>query len=151
MPSTNVPGNAAVISESRDALESNISASTAKPTFFSALTEDWWAVIIGGFLIAVILVFALALPGFKFTTPVFQWADTNDLFLKVLAVKNLLLIAGIGLVFMVLASISIALSRGSASRFVRGFGLIFVLGLLSLVVAGNKSISYYGIEYVVFA
>jgi hypothetical protein len=70
-----------------------------KQTFFATLTEDWWAVIIRGALVAAILLFANALPGLKFTTPVYQWADANDLTTKVLAVNNPLLIAGIGLVF----------------------------------------------------
>lgn len=151
MASSNVPANTTLINESKDAIERNVNVSPTKTTFYSALTEDWWAVIIGGFLIAAILVFALATPAFKFATPVYQWTDTNDLFAKVLAVNNLLLIGAIGLVFIVLASVSISLCGGSASYFVRGFLLIFLLGVTALVIAGNKSISYYGIEYVVFA
>ena len=88
---------------------------------------------------------------FKFTVPVYQWADTHELFGKVLALNNLLLIVGIGLVFLVISSISISLSGGSAGKFIRGFALIFVLGIISLIIAGNKAVSYYGIEYVVFA
>lgn len=107
--------------------------------------------IIGGILIAAILLFAIASPGFKFTTPVYQWADTNDLTTKVFAVNNLLLIAGIGLVFLIFSSAAIALSGGSALKFTKGFALIFVLGIVSLIIAGNKTINYYGIEYVVFA
>jgi uncharacterized integral membrane protein (TIGR00698 family) len=151
MASTNVPANTTVISESRDGLKKNMEVSATKETFFSTLTEDWWAVIIGGFLIAAILVFAFTSPGFKFTTPVYQWAGTNDLVTKVMNIDNLLLIAGIGLIFGVISAISISLSGGSAGKFVRGFTLIFVLGIAALIVAGNKSVSYYGIEYVVFA
>src|SRR4051812_19489655 len=150
MASTNVPANTTVISESRDAVEKNVNA-PSKKSFFAALTEDWWAVIIGAILITAILLFAIASPGFKFTLPVYQWADTNDLTTKVLAINNLLLIAGIGLVFLIISSIAISLSGGSANRFIKGFLLIFVLGIVSLVIAGNKTINYYGIEYVVFA
>jgi hypothetical protein len=93
----------------------------------------------------------MATPDFKFTLPVYQWADSNDLLGKVLAMNNFLLIAVIGLIFLVIASLSIALSGGSAGRFIRSFILIFLLGIASLIVAGNKTVSYYGIEYVVFA
>jgi uncharacterized integral membrane protein (TIGR00698 family) len=151
MASTNVPGNTTVISESRDAVEKDLNIPSAKKSFFTALTEDWWAVIIGGILIAAILLFAIASPGFKFTVPVYQWADTKDLTGKVLTLNNLLLIAGIGGVFLVVSSIAVSLSGGSAGRFVKGFALLFVLGIVSLIIAGNKTINYYGIEYVVFA
>ena len=57
----------------------------------------------------------------------------------------------IGLIFLIISSVSISLSGNSAGRFIRGFALIYLVGILSLIVAGNKSISYYGIEYVVFA
>lgn len=142
--STNVPG------ETKEAIDANYDTN-AKQTFFTRLTEDWWAVIIGGILIAAILLFALSLPGFKFTLPAYQWADWNDLSGKVLAINNLLLIVGIGVIFLIVSSISISLSGGNPGRFARGFALVFVLAIISLVIAGNKTISYYGIEYVVFA
>ncbi|MCW3081837.1 putative sulfate exporter family transporter [Segetibacter sp.] len=150
MPSTNVPTNTPVINEFVDGVEKDVNDCTPK-TFWSALTEDWWAVIIGGIIVAGILGFAIASPGFKFTTPVYQWADTNDLVTKVFAINNLLLIAAIGLVFMAISSIAISLSGGNAGKFVKGFALIFVLGIVSLILAGNKTVNYYGIEYVVFA
>lgn len=150
MSSTNVNADTKVISESPDAFEKNIDTVTAKPTFFSLLTEDWWAVIIGGVIIAGILAFALLSPGFTFTLPVHQWSGTNDLFNKVLTANNLLLISGIGLIFLILSAISISLSGGQISKFISGFALIFVVAIASLIIAGNKSVSYYGIEYVVF-
>jgi len=151
MASQNISGDTKVVSESPDAFEKSENVPVEKLTFFARLTEDWWAVVIGGILIAAILVFAIAMPGFKFTLPVYQWADTNDLIGKVLTISNLLLIAGIGLIFMIISSISISLSGGSANKFIRGFTLIFLLGIVSLIIAGNKTVSYYGIEYVVFA
>lgn len=118
---------------------------------FSILSEDGWAVIIGSLLITVVLAVALLSPAFTFASPVYQWANANDLFTKVLSAKNLFLITGIGLVFALLSLIAIRLSGGNVKKYGSGFILIYVLGILSLIIAGNKSVNYYGIEYVVFA
>jgi uncharacterized integral membrane protein (TIGR00698 family) len=120
-------------------------------SFFSRLTEDWWAVIIGSILIAAVLVFALASPAFKFTLPVYQWANASDLFNKVLVANNLLLILAFGLLFLGISSVTIHLSGGDAKKFIAGFLAIFFFGVVSLIIAGNKIINAYGIEYVVFA
>ncbi|MEI9942799.1 MAG: putative sulfate exporter family transporter [Chitinophagaceae bacterium] len=124
---------------------------TTKKNLFSDLSEDIWAVLISGLLIVAVLGVAIFSESFKFTTPVYQWANTNDLFNKVLAGSNILLLAFIGLVFVFLSSIAILLSGGNTKKFITGFLLIYILGIISLIIAGNKSISYYGIEYVVFA
>lgn len=122
-----------------------------KKSFFAALSEDGWAVWIGGLLIAVVLTTALVSGNFNFTVPLYQWTNTNDLIAKVLSGKNLLLIAGIGAIFTVLSSAAVWLSGGNAGKYIAGFMLIYLLGIVSLVIAGNKSINNYGIEYVVFA
>jgi uncharacterized integral membrane protein (TIGR00698 family) len=122
-----------------------------KGSFLSRLTEDLWAVCIGGLLIIVITGIALSAPGFQFTTPVYQWATAGDLFSKVFSVANLFLIAGIGLVFALLSSLAVRLTGGDIKKYLAGFTLIYVLAIVSLIIAGNKSVSYYGIEYVVFA
>lgn len=121
-----------------------------KRNFILQLQEDGWAVFIGSFIIAGILIFALLSPSFVFKAPVYQWANTSDLFGNVLNGSNLLLLAGIGVVFALLSSIAVRLSGGSLSRYLTGFLLIYVLGIASLIIAGNKTIGYYGVEYVVF-
>jgi uncharacterized integral membrane protein (TIGR00698 family) len=123
----------------------------AENKFLLNLSEDVWAVLIGSLLIAAVLLVALLSPGFKFDTPVYQWTNADDLFAKVLSVNNLLLITGIGVLFALLSSIAIRLSGGSIKKFSTGFVLIYILGIFSLIIAGNKSINAYGIEYVVFA
>lgn len=122
-----------------------------KTGLLPGISEDWWAVVLGGLLIAGVLSYAIASPSFKFTLPVYQWANSNDLLRKVLEFSNLLLIAPIGVVFLLITSLAIYLSGGDTKKYVCGFALIFVLGILSLIVAGNKTLNYYGIEYVVFA
>jgi uncharacterized integral membrane protein (TIGR00698 family) len=122
-----------------------------KKSFYSRISEDGWALWIGGLLISIVLLIASFSTDFKFKTPVFQWTDTNDLFAKVLSGKNLLLIAGIGFIFTILSVAAVWLSGGSSRKYVAGFILIYILAIISLIVSGNKSISNYGIEYVVFA
>ena len=60
------------------------------------------------------------------------------------------MLGGIGVVFLALACLSVYSSGGKVGNFSKGFALIFLLGVLSLIIAGNKTIAYYGIEYVVF-
>lgn len=121
-----------------------------KRSLYSKITEDGWAIWIGGLLIAVVLFIAFLKSHFKFTPPVYQWSDTNDLATKVLTVKNILLIGSIGFVFVLLSSASIWLSGGHPGKFIAGFIVVYVLAILSLIIAGNKTIGGYGIEYVVF-
>ncbi len=142
--------NPEVTPSNETAVAINDDSQALKGSFFSELTEDWWAVIIGGLFITGILVIAALFADLKFTLPVYQWANTEDLFGKVLAAHNLLLITGIGLIFLLVSSISIWLSGGITRNYIPGFALIYVLAICSLVVAGNKSVANYGIEYVVF-
>jgi uncharacterized integral membrane protein (TIGR00698 family) len=83
--------------------------------------------------------------------PSWQWNNAEDLTGKVLSLKNILAILQVGLVFVVLAGLAIWLSGGSLKKFAAGFALIFVLAVISLIIAGNATINYYGLEYVVFA
>jgi uncharacterized integral membrane protein (TIGR00698 family) len=114
-------------------------------------SEDIWAVIIGSLLIAVVLIAALVSPGFKFSTPVYQWATQDDLVQKVLSGNNLLLLGGIGLVLAAISAFAIRFSGGSLRQYAGGFLLVYLLAVVSLIIAGNKAINAYGVEYVVFA
>lgn len=116
----------------------------------SAWSEDIWAVSIAGIIILGVLSIALTSSDFKFTTPAYSWSNANDLFTKVLTTSNLLLIFSIGAIYGLLSVVAIRLSGGKVGKYLAGFGLIFILGILSLVIAGNKSINYYGLEYVIF-
>ncbi|WP_316843772.1 YeiH family protein [Pedobacter psychrodurus] len=120
-----------------------------KKTFLQSLTEDWWAVILGTIIIATVLY--LTNNGTTISLPAFKWATTDDLLGKILSGQNLLLIVETGAVFLVLASIAIALSGGNVARFAAGFTLIYFLAILSFIIGGNKNVSYFGLEYVVFA
>jgi len=128
----------------------NEPGSPAKKTFYSAISEDGWALWIGGFLIMVVLLATLIFYNVKFPVPAYQWTEPGDLFLKVLSGKNLLVIFSIGLVFTGLSLMAIWLSGGNTKKYVVGFVMIYLLAIVSLIIAGNKSISNFGIEYVVF-
>src|SRR5579871_5510526 len=75
------------------------------------ITEDWWAVILGGIIIFAII--ALNGGDIAIHLPSYQWSSLQDLGAKVLATVNLLRIGATGLVFLALASISVALSGKS--------------------------------------
>ncbi|MEI9911221.1 MAG: hypothetical protein WDO71_17055 [Bacteroidota bacterium] len=62
-----------------------------------------------------------------------------------------MIIAGIGWVFALLSSLAVRLTGGNVKGYITGFSLIYVLAIIALIIAGNKSVNYYGIEYVVFA
>jgi hypothetical protein len=121
-----------------------------KRSFLPGLSEDIWAVFIGGLLIAIILAGVFFL-NIKFITPAYQWENGNDLLTKVLTGSNLLILAVIGIIFLFLSSLAVAASGNNIKKYIAGFAIIFILAVFSLIIAGNKSISYYGIEYVVFA
>lgn len=120
-----------------------------KKTFLQSLTEDWWAVILGTIIIATVLY--LTKNGTVISLPALKWASSEDLLAKILSASNLLLIVEMGAVFMALASIAIGLSGGNVVRFAGGFALIYFLAIVSFIIGGNKSVSYFGLEYVVFA
>ncbi|MGN8056292.1 YeiH family protein [Pedobacter sp. 22163] len=120
-----------------------------KKTFLQSLTEDWWAVILGTIIIATVLY--LTSNGTVISLPAFKWATSEDLLGKILSASNLLLIVEMGAIFLALASIAVGLSGGSVARFAGGFTLIYFLAIVSFIIGGNKSVSYFGLEYVVFA
>jgi uncharacterized integral membrane protein (TIGR00698 family) len=119
-------------------------------TFRSRLSEDWVAFIIGGAVILAILLAAGLTPGLKFQAPVYQWSNSSVLFSKVLAPSNLLILAVIGIILFLLAIAAVFFLGGSPRRFIAGFIVIYFLGILSLIIAGNSTISYIGLEYVIF-
>lgn len=117
----------------------------------NTLSEDWLAVFIASFtIVAVLLTFPL-LNRIGFKIPTYKWETPNDLTSTVFSVNNSLLIGVIGLLFLALATISIGALDGNRTKFAKGFIVVYLLGVISLIIAGNKTINYYGFEYVIFA
>jgi hypothetical protein len=81
-----------------------------KRSFLSGLSEDIWAVFIGGLLIAVILA-GVFFSDIKFSTTSLPMGNGNDLLAKVLTGSNLLLLAVIGIIFLFLSSAAVAAIR----------------------------------------
>jgi uncharacterized integral membrane protein (TIGR00698 family) len=144
MSSVNIESNAEVM------IGDDAQDPPVKKSLFSRISEDGWALWIGGTLIAIVLAIAFLNADFKFSSPAYQWSDINELSSKVFSGKNLSVIFCIGLVFAVLSSAAVWLSGHSARRYFAGFIVILILAILSLIISGNKWIAGYGIEYVVF-
>ena len=123
---------------------------TNRRSFLAGISEDIWAVLIGGLLIVIILA-GVFFFNINFKTPVYQWKNGNELLSTVLIANNLLLLVVIGIGFLFLSLLAAGASGTIIKKYSTGFSVIFILAVISLIIAGNKSISYYGIEYVVFA
>lgn len=57
----------------------------------------------------------------------------------------------IGIVFLLLSAIGVALMGGNVGKYIIGFPVVYVLAWVSQVIAGNATMNYWGLEYVVFA
>jgi uncharacterized membrane protein YadS len=69
----------------------------------------------------------------------------------VFSAKNLGAAAVIGLALLVLSTIGVALLGGNVARYAIGFPVVYLLAWLSQIIAGNSTVSYWGLEYVIFA
>jgi uncharacterized integral membrane protein (TIGR00698 family) len=120
-------------------------ASITAPRPRLSLGEDWLAVWLGGFSIAVVLA------GFRPALPAFAWGSTADLAGAVLGGSNLARMLLAGAVLALLASAGIRLMNESVGRFLIGFPAVFALACAALLMAGNTTVSSWGFEYVIFA
>ncbi len=114
-------------------------------------SEDIWALLISGTLLLGVMVQASVAPDFKFESAVYKWEDASGLLSGVLGSANLLHIGLVGVLFAVLSAVATGLSGGNVRRYLLQFFVVFLAATASLILAGNKSVNGYGIEYVVFA
>lgn len=106
--------------------------------------EDWLAV----WLAAVILILVLA--GSRPDLPVLKWKDSTGL-PAVFSMENLKVSVLLGLGLFLL-SIPGALMLGARlAGYAAGFVAVFLLALIAQWLAGNSQVSYWGVEYVIFA
>lgn len=106
--------------------------------------EDWLAVWLGAlFLIAVLLGVRVAMPPFK-------WADSSAL-TTLFSNTSILMVALLCAVYLVTSLPGIVALGGRPLRYVFGFPVVFALAWLAQIMAGNATMNYWGIEYVIFA
>jgi uncharacterized membrane protein YadS len=110
-----------------------------------ALSEDWLAVCLGG--VSILLVLA----GVRIVLPAYGWAGAADLAGTVLTPRNLTSMLAAGGAIGVLATGGVLLMREPVLRFVAGFPALYLMASAALVIAGNRAISGWGFEYVIFA
>lgn len=109
------------------------------------ISEDWTVVLIGFLIIGVVLL------GFSITSPVFKWTDSHQLASNVFTYsnfKNILLQFGLVLFS---ACIAAFLSGKGLIHFSMGFTVLFILSCIAQLMAGNKFVSEYNLEAVIFS
>lgn len=77
--------------------------------------------------------------------------DAGALVNKVVSGENIWRSLVIGVSYLILSAIGIALMGGNIGKYVIGFPVVFVLAWLSQFIAGNSTVNYWGLEYVIFA
>ncbi|MDI6762625.1 MAG: putative sulfate exporter family transporter [Thermodesulfobacteriota bacterium] len=70
---------------------------------------------------------------------------------KVFSIENILKCIYIGIAFLLPSAIGISLMGGRVVAFVIGFPIVYGLAWFSQFIAGNTTINYWGLEYVIFA
>ena len=70
---------------------------------------------------------------------------------RVLTWPNLSKVVYVGIIYLVLATVGIALLGGRAGPFIIGFPVVFALAWFARFIAGNGTFIDWGIEYVIFA
>ncbi|MCU0393969.1 MAG: YeiH family protein, partial [Thermoflexibacter sp.] len=109
------------------------------------LQEDWVIVSLG-FIIICVSIFAFVLP-----VPTFSWESSNDLFVKILSLKNLL---KIGLLFVFSLGVFVVgalLSYKPLKNIFLAFPIVFVLTIIALIIAGNAQLKAINLEAVIFS
>ncbi len=75
----------------------------------------------------------------------------GQLISKVFSGENIWRSVVIGVSYLILSAIGIALMGGNIGKYIIGFPVVFVLAWLSQLIAGNSTVNYWGLEYVIFA
>ena len=110
-----------------------------------SFTEDWTVVILGFLIIFV------SLTGLILQVPVYGWKTSEDLFQKVLAGDNLLLLTSQFIFVLVFAVLGAFLTNKPLKTYVVAFPVIYILTVIALIVAGNAQVKALNLEAVIFS
>jgi uncharacterized integral membrane protein (TIGR00698 family) len=77
--------------------------------------------------------------------------DAGALVGKVFSGENIWKAVVIGIAYLILSVIGMALMGGNVGKYIVGFPIVYTLAWLSQMIAGNSTINYWGLEYVIFA
>ncbi|MBI4199521.1 MAG: putative sulfate exporter family transporter [Chloroflexi bacterium] len=78
-------------------------------------------------------------------------APAGQLTGKVFSGENIWRSITIGIGYLVLATIGIALMGAPVGKFIVGFPVVYILAWLSMFLAGNYTVTYWGLEFVLWA
>lgn len=122
-------------------------AATSNPGRFASITknEDWVSVILGFLMICIALTIYKPSPAKISWTTIYEFVTLSS------DTKNLTGFFAIALVISGLIVFIRLLNGENVTRFLTGFLVVSILAFLSLVLAGNETMKYWGIEYVIFS
>ncbi|HET8549437.1 MAG TPA: putative sulfate exporter family transporter [Bryobacteraceae bacterium] len=106
--------------------------------------EDWLAVIVGAAVIIAVVA------GIRPPLPQFGWKDTGEL-ANILAPVQLSRAIFLAITYLLISAPGAVLAGASPRKYAAGFPFVFALGWVGQIIAGNATVSYWGIEYVIFA
>lgn len=107
--------------------------------------EDWLAVL------AALPVLIAVANGWNPKMPSMSWSGSAEV-AKAFTTSNLALSSTLLIVFLLISTLALAASLGKrVVAFLGGSVVVFILGWLAHWIAGNTSVKFWGIEYVVFA
>lgn len=147
-------------------MSENPPATPPRPSLWSEMrrSEDWWAVWIGGLLLALIVASVVGFPPPEGKPPVSaltpylakpkEWTANPVQSLtgkgeitRAALQRGVAGMAGVGVLLGLLLGLGQAGLGRSLPRFLAGFAAVFLLGLLTYLLSEQKIIKYYSLEY----
>jgi uncharacterized integral membrane protein (TIGR00698 family) len=117
----------------------------ASPTAPRTFSEDWIAVALAIFVIALVLA------GIRPALPRFAWSSPQELFGNVFSAANFIAALQMGILVLVPATAGAILLGIKPARFVAGFTALYALAFVAQTAAGSAFASRWGLEYVLTA
>ena len=120
-------------------------------------SEDWWACFLGWFILVVAIIGLREVEAGKWAVGILpsgpklanNWTSIAASLPQGAAGWGSTL--GIFIFLLVLTMIGGAFMKFDFKRYIPGFLAIFILSIISIIISRQKSINYWGLEYVIFA